>query len=109
VNRFKALVIWNLFSISDRLHSGEAEDIMTTMDKFREELRAQISRAANQGRPHVEINAGELHRIVSPDANRHPMVCNAMRQLLGPSDEVIHAPPAGDGASLTIRYILPRA
>jgi hypothetical protein len=82
---------------------------MTIMGKFREELQAQISRAGNQGRPHVEINAGELHCIVSPDANRYPMVCKAMRQLQGPSDEVIHAPPAGDGPSLTIRYVLPRA
>jgi hypothetical protein len=38
---------------------------MATMDDFREELEAEIGRAAKQGRPHIEINAGELHRIVS--------------------------------------------
>jgi hypothetical protein len=42
---------------------------------FRKELLAQISRAAKQRRPHVEINAGELHRIVSRDENRHAMAC----------------------------------
>jgi hypothetical protein len=38
---------------------------MATMDDFREELEAEIGRAAKQGRPHIEINAGELHRIVA--------------------------------------------
>lgn len=81
---------------------------MATMRGFREELEAQIARAAKQGRPHVEINAGELHRIVSPAENRHPMACAAMRQLQREGDVVIHAPPAGDGPSFTIRYALPR-
>ena len=36
---------------------------MITMFDFRRELLAQISRAAKQGRPHIEINAGELHRV----------------------------------------------
>ena len=82
---------------------------MVTMDDFRAELSAQIERAANLNRPHVEINAGELHRVVSPAQNRMPMACNAMRQAkTNSADEVIFAPPAGDGASLTIRYKLPR-
>ena len=81
---------------------------MPTTEEFREEAEAQIGRAARQGRPHIEINAGELHRIVSPDQNRHPMACNAMRQIMGPADVVIHEPSAGDGPSFTVRYALPR-
>jgi len=81
---------------------------MPTLEEFREEVEAQISRASKQGRSHVEINAGEIHRIVSPDENLHPMVCDAMRQLMGPSDAVIYAPPAGDGPLFTVRYALPR-
>ncbi|MGF6312605.1 hypothetical protein ABIB82_006498 [Bradyrhizobium sp. i1.8.4] len=81
---------------------------MPTTEEFREEAEAQIGRAARQGRPHIEINAGELHRIVSPDQNRHSMACNAMRQLMGPADLVIYEPPAGDGPSFTVRYALPR-
>jgi 5-methylcytosine-specific restriction protein A len=78
------------------------------MFDFRKELLAQISRAANQGRPHVEINAGELHRIVSRDENRHAMACRAMRELQLPTDEIVFAPPSGDGASFTLQYKLPR-
>lgn len=29
---------------------------MASMDDFREELEAEIGRAAKQGRPHIEIN-----------------------------------------------------
>ncbi len=81
---------------------------MATMDEFRRELQAQIGRAQKQGRAHIEINAGELHRIVSPSENRHPMACNAMRELIAGLDEVLHSPPAGDGPSFTVRYMLPR-
>jgi len=81
---------------------------MATMDDFRKELNAQIDRAARQGRPHIELNAGELHRIVNPGGNRLPMACSALRALKKPVDTVVFAPPAGDGASFTIRYALPR-
>jgi 5-methylcytosine-specific restriction protein A len=85
---------------------------MPTMDDFRREVIAQIARAQRQGRPHVEINAGELHRVVGdyPDAGAHrmPMACAALRELKTASDEIIFAPEGGNGASLTIRYKLPR-
>lgn len=85
---------------------------MPTMDDFRVEVIAQIGRAGKQGRPHVEINAGELHRTLGgyPSATGHrmPMACNAMRESKTEADEVIFEPNAGDGASLTIRYKLPR-
>ncbi|KJC56625.1 hypothetical protein UP10_33660 [Bradyrhizobium sp. LTSPM299] len=91
------------------IHSIENKGLaMPTTEEFREEVEAQISRASKQGRLHVEINAGEIHRIISPDQNRHAMACDAIRQLMGPSDRVIHAPPAGDGPSFTVRYALPR-
>lgn len=81
---------------------------MASMEAFRKELQAQISRAAKQGRQHVEINAGELHRVVSPTENRHAMACSAMREVQKPADQIIHAPPSGDGPSFTVRYALPR-
>lgn len=85
---------------------------MPTMDEFRAEVIAQISRASRQGRPHVEINAGELHRTIgdypSATAHRMSMACNAMRESQTAADEVIFEPDAGDGASFTIRYKLPR-
>jgi 5-methylcytosine-specific restriction protein A len=37
-----------------------------------------------------------------------PMCCQAMYKLKRASDEIVSAPPKGKGASLTIRYLLPR-
>jgi len=83
-----------------------------TMDDFRSELRAQIDRAERRSAPHVEINSGELHRVVGGypgQDHRMPMCCEAMYELRKPTDEIIPpAPPSGHGASLTIRYLLPR-
>ena len=82
--------------------------------QFARELMAQIGRAQQQGRPHVEVNAGELHRLLggypAPDG-RHamPVCCEVMREkYVEGHDTIIHKPPKGRGASLTIRYRLPR-
>lgn len=78
--------------------------------RLKMEVAAQITRAGNQGRPHVEINAGELHRIVFPGVPTHqiPMSCSAMREARADTDAIVFGPVEGDGASLTIRYTLPR-
>lgn len=83
-----------------------------TTDDFRKELRAMIQRAGRQGRPHAEVNAGELHRVVggypNGGAHRMPACCEAMLSEKRAGDEVIFEPAEGKGASLTIRYSLPR-
>jgi hypothetical protein len=81
-------------------------------DDFRGELLAMIARAERQGRPHVEVNTGELHRVVGgyPGGGDHrmPMVCQAMYAEKRAPDEIVFQPESGKGASLTIRYKLPR-
>ena len=84
---------------------------MPTTEDFRTEVRAQIERAREQGRPHVEINAGELHRLIGgypQSSHRMPECCNAMRGEMSGRDTVIFEPQKGHGASLTIRYELTR-
>ena len=84
---------------------------MATFEDFAAEVEAVIQRATDQGRQHVEINAGEMHRAVGsyPGQNhRMPSCCRALRKAMKSSDLIIHAPPQGDGAALTIRYSLPR-
>jgi hypothetical protein len=84
-----------------------------TTDDFRTELSAQLQQAAATGAVSVDINAGELHRAVGGypggDTHRMPMCCIAMydARKVG-EDEIISRPPKGKGASLTIRYRLPR-
>jgi 5-methylcytosine-specific restriction protein A len=88
---------------------------MATIDEFRNELFQQIARAAKQGRPHVEINAGELHRVVGgyprkPGSDHSmPQCCDAMRaEWKKGAAEIVYETESGRSASLTIRYYLPR-
>ena len=58
---------------------------MPTTDEFRAELRSQINRAKRQGRPHAEINAGELHRTLGDypgGPHAMPPCCAVMREEL---------------------------
>jgi len=84
---------------------------MPSKDEFRRELLRQLKVEAARGAPSVLINSGELHRSVGgyPGPNaRMPSCCAAMyhEQRLG--DEIVNKPPKGKGASLSIRYRLPR-
>lgn len=88
---------------------------MPTTDDFRAESKAQIERATKQGRPHVEINVGELHRVIgnypSSDVGHHsmPSCCAAMREEFDRGKaEIIHQTESGNAPALTIRYTLPR-
>jgi hypothetical protein len=88
---------------------------MPTTKDFRSELKSQIDRANRQGRRHVEINAGELHRTVGGyppkkgESHSMPSCCGVMREEYGRGNaEVIHETDSGNAPSLTIRYNLPR-
>lgn len=81
------------------------------MANFRTELIAQFARATVQGTHHVDITSGDLHRQVGgyPGPNhRMPVCCGVMRGEMKHGDRILSAPPSGNGATLTIRYRLPR-
>jgi hypothetical protein len=86
---------------------------MPNIDDFRTELRQQFERAQAQGRAHIEVNAGELHRTLGgyPGADhRMPTCCSALKEEFARGNAVvIWEPPSTDGASLTMLYGLPRA
>ena len=79
-------------------------------DDFRRELRAQLARAQDWGELYVDINAGELHRRVGgyPGNHRMPTCCSVLRSEMVSDDKVIQEPQERQGASLTVRYRLPR-
>ncbi len=86
---------------------------MPSTNDFREEIQAQIRRATKQGRSHLEINAGELHRILGnyPSNGDHsmPSCCLAMYEEFEKGNaEIIYRTASGNSASLTIRYVVPR-
>lgn len=85
---------------------------MPSADDFRAELSVRLARAGRQGRAHSEVNAGELHRALGGypgPSHQMPACCSVMMQEFDPAkDEVVHEPASGQGASLTIRYAVPR-
>jgi 5-methylcytosine-specific restriction protein A len=84
---------------------------MTKADQFRDRLGARLRAAEREGVPHLDVNAGDLHREVGgyPGAGHQmPNCCRIMYEAQRAGDQVLSKPPSGKGASLTIRYRLPR-
>ena len=74
-------------------------------------LKVQLYRAQKRGLQHIDIKASELHRRVGGypgQSHRMPSCCEAMYAEKRDGDVIIARPPEGKGASLTIRYKLPR-
>lgn len=78
---------------------------------FQAELDHIFRTAQQQGLSEIKVKSGELHRQVGgyPSNNhRMPVCCQVMRENMRPGDQILAAPPKGDGATLVIRYKLPR-
>jgi len=89
---------------AEDLHPNKRQD-------FIDQVEWLLDRAARRGMADVDIVAGEVHRAIGNypgPLHRMPVCCEAMRSLMQDGDEIISAPPKGAGASLTIRYRLPR-
>ena len=61
--------------------------------------------AARQGEPFIILSSKDIHNAMNL-VQRYPMVCNAMRQLMGENDEVLYSPPSGYSSTLKIKYYL---
>jgi len=82
-----------------------------SIEEFRRALAKLVEAGEELGFVAVDVNAGNLHRRVGGypgEDHRMPMCCEAMRQAATSDDVVVSEPPSGQGASLTIRYRLPR-
>ena len=84
-----------------------------TAEDFRAELGRRLVRAQRAGHPHIDIKSGDLHRDLGGypgyrGSHRMPTCCDVMMTAMGAGDKIISAPPSGKGATLVIRYKLPR-
>ena len=78
---------------------------------FRDELRRQLALAEMEGKSHIAVSTESLHRELedSPDGGeRMRECCEVMYGEMGDDDQVDTTPHDGPGATLTIRYVLPR-
>jgi hypothetical protein len=75
------------------------------------QLHLLLTEASDTHQPFVDIEAGELHRSVGwypGPKHRMPICCRVMREEMRDGDIILDEPPKGTGASLVIRYRLPR-
>jgi 5-methylcytosine-specific restriction protein A len=84
---------------------------MATNEDFQSELDEIFALAEQKRLTAIVITSGNLHRNVGEYTGRNhrmPICCNVMRSNMKTGDEIISAPPKGDGATLMIRYNFPR-
>ena len=85
---------------------------MPDKKQFSDEIRRLFRAAELRGTPSIEVNSGKVHRRLGdyPGMNHQmPSCCQAMYDELNPAkDQIVSRPRKGYGASLTIRYSLPR-
>jgi hypothetical protein len=79
---------------------------MVSTDHFRQELLAQLDRAAQDGRIDVLINSAELCRSVPSGSAWSNSCCDAMQAEFKPGDTILL--DRNSGAGMTVRYLLPR-
>ena len=80
-------------------------------EDFDRELQILLHDASARGLLHVEISAGQVHKLAGAypgRSHRMPVCCARMRAAMRNGDKIAYAPPKGNGARLTIEYLLPR-
>jgi hypothetical protein len=80
---------------------------MVSTDHFRQELCAQLGRAATLGQIYVLVNSGELCRAIPSGAAWSNSCCDAMQAEFKLGDTLVL--DRSNGAGMTVRYLLPRA
>jgi len=78
---------------------------------FESALRSLLATAQEEGKPHLDVVSGDLHRMVGGypgSQHRMPSCCDVMRNAKKPGDEMLNSPLKGKGATLKVRYYLPR-
>ena len=82
-----------------------------TIVDFKDALSEVFKKAEALGLIGIDVNSGNLHRRVGdyPGPNhRMPMCCEAMYGAMRPEDSIVQQPDSGKGASVVVRYGLPR-
>ena len=77
-------------------------------ETFRKALRTIFDEAKGD---FVDVTSGDLYRMIGGRTGRDYRMatcCSVMISLKCPSDTILAQPPKGKGATLTIRYVLPR-
>jgi len=84
---------------------------MPKTEEFRTALCEILAKADELGFVAVNVNSGNLHRRVGGypgQDHRMPICCDVMYGEMKAEDSIISQPESGKGASVVVRYKLPR-
>ena len=85
--------------------------MIPTAQDFQRALNKVLESAQDKAEAYIDVKSGDLHRIVGgyPGNNhRMPICCDVLKRNMKATDEILKQPPKGQGASVVIRYKLPR-
>ena len=91
-------------TLMTKQESGKEENKMTTTD-IKAYIEEQKRIAKEAGKTELVLKSGDVHKDLELK-QRHPQVCNAMRQCKKDEDVVLYQPPKGNGTTLQIKYKL---
>ena len=77
---------------------------MTTTE-IKKYIEEQKRVAKEIGKTELVLKSGEVHNDLEL-RQRHPQVCNAMRQCMNVNDIILYQPTKGNGTTLQIKYKL---
>jgi|NGEPerStandDraft_9_1074522.scaffolds.fasta_scaffold11224_3 5-methylcytosine-specific restriction protein A len=75
---------------------------------FQNHLNDILISAQNKGFQFVDVKSGDLLKRIGAHNRRMPLCCSFMKNNMRTGDKILHEPPSGQGASLIIRFKLPR-
>lgn len=95
---------------SDESEACGGKEMPTSAD-FEATLQEIFDHAEKEGMEYVDVVSGRLHGQLGRypgSGHRMPDCCYVMKRMMRHGDEILHQPPKGQGATLIIRYHLPR-
>jgi hypothetical protein len=84
---------------------------MPNAEDFHRILAKYFQESQDAKQVSITLESGQVHRRVGGypgGSHRMPMCCGVMKKMMQDGDELLYAPPSGKGASLKIRYKIPR-
>ena len=85
--------------------------MMPDAEDFRQQLTTEFANAMAAKHTYIDVRSGDLHTTVGGypgHDHRMPVCCSVMYAEMRTHDIILDSPPSGKGASLVIRYKLPR-
>jgi hypothetical protein len=93
----------------DLSHVRTAEFSPTAITGCTESIREHINglkrKAKENGQTECILVSGDIHKSMGL-YNKMPSVCNAMYQLMKPSDVILSTTPSGKSSTIKIKYLL---